>query len=71
MYKVYGNFGDSSETVLYACNDLDEAIRWSSEYVRWGDYGGFSIIEVVSHRSVEEGREAIEIHWVRTEEDYH
>lgn len=69
MYRVYGNFGDSSETVLYACQDLDEATRWASEYVRWGDYGGFSIIEVVSHCPVAEGEEAIRVHWARAEED--
>lgn len=69
MYKVYGNFGDRSEAVLYACDNLDEATQWASEYVRWGDYGGYSIIEVVSHRPVPEGYNAIKVHWARAEED--
>lgn len=47
-YTVYGDLGDSvSETILYTSDSLNDATRWAHQYVRWGDFGGYKIIEVV------------------------
>lgn len=45
-YKVYGDYGYRSECELYESDNLQEAKVWAGNYVRWGDFGGYSVIEV-------------------------
>lgn len=46
MYEVYGDYGYSSEELLAEFEDRTEAVRWADQYVRNGDLGGYSVIEV-------------------------
>jgi hypothetical protein len=45
-FKIYGDYGYQSETLLEEFDRLDDATRWLKRYVRWGNMGGFDIIEV-------------------------
>ena len=65
QYQVYGNYGYLGENLLFESNSLDHAIRWATRYVRWGDFGGYSLIDVANF--TEDG-EFIS-HWSRSEEE--
>ena len=45
-YYVYGDYGYESECELYSTNNLQEAKDFARNYTRWGDFGGYNIIEV-------------------------
>jgi len=47
MYKIYGDYGMSTENLLEEFNWLDEARSWLSNYIRWGDFGGYDNIYIV------------------------
>lgn len=44
-YKVYGDYGYTSECLLHETDDRTEAVRWADRYVLDG-FGGYSRIEV-------------------------
>ena len=44
-YKVYGNYGYTSECLLHESDDRTAAIRWTDRYVNRG-FGGYGVIEV-------------------------
>jgi hypothetical protein len=44
-YKVYGNYGYTSECLLHETDDRTGAIRWADRYVDRG-FGGYDVIEV-------------------------
>jgi len=46
MYKIYGDYGYTSETLLEEFESFDEAVYWVERYVGDGDFGGHEIIEV-------------------------
>jgi hypothetical protein len=45
-FKIYGDYGYTSETLLEEFNTRSEAIRWAEGYVESGDFGGYDVIEV-------------------------
>jgi len=45
-YYVYGDYGYNSENELYSTNNLQEAKDYLREYTRWGDMGGYAVLEV-------------------------
>lgn len=45
-YYVYGDYGYVSECELYETNSLQEARTFARRYTRWGDFGGYNVIEV-------------------------
>jgi hypothetical protein len=48
-YKVFGDYGYTSECLLEQFASRDEAIQWAERYVQAGDFGGYSLIEVAWH----------------------
>ena len=46
MYKIYGDYGYTTETLLEQFDDRVAALRWADDYVRSGDFGGYTMIEV-------------------------
>lgn len=46
-YKVYGDYGYLSETLLNEFASLHEAIVWAEMYCSDGDFGGYDRIEVL------------------------
>lgn len=45
-YRVWGDYGYVSETLLEEFQTAEEGIRWVNGYVASGDFGGYNIIEV-------------------------
>ena len=45
-YKVYGDYGYVTETLLYQSNDQSAAQRWFDGYTDDGDLGGYDIVEL-------------------------
>jgi hypothetical protein len=46
MYKIYGDYGYTTETLLEEFDTRGEALRWADRYVESGDFGGYSTIEI-------------------------
>ena len=46
MYKIYGDYGYTTETLLEEFDTRSEALRWADRYVESGDFGGYSTIEI-------------------------
>ena len=46
MFKIYGDYGYTTETLLEEFNTRSEALRWADGYVESGDFGGYSTIEI-------------------------
>lgn len=44
-YKVYGDYGYTSECLLHETDERTEAVRWADRYVTRG-FGGYNRIEV-------------------------
>ncbi len=53
MFKIYGDYGYNSETLLEQFDTVDSAVRWVERYVADGDLGGYSMIEVAVFRAEE------------------
>lgn len=47
MYKIYGDYGMSTEYLLEEFDWLQEARDWLRGYTRWGDFGGYDSIYIV------------------------
>jgi hypothetical protein len=45
-YGVFGDYGYTSQTLLFESNSVNEAIEFAEGYTRQGDMGGYNIIEV-------------------------
>lgn len=45
-FKIYGDYGYTSECLLYDTDSRNEALLWAERYVNGGDLGGYSVIEV-------------------------
>jgi hypothetical protein len=45
-YKIYGDYGYTTQNLLEEFNTRSEAIRWAEDYVEAGDFGGYDVIEV-------------------------
>jgi hypothetical protein len=45
-YGVFGDHGRGHEELLFETNSVDEAIDWADSYTRWGNFGGYDVIEV-------------------------
>lgn len=45
-YKVYGDYGYNSQTLLAEHDTLTDALNWADAYCADGDFGGYSMIEV-------------------------
>ena len=50
MYKIYGDYGYTSECLLHEADTRSEALRWADEYVEDG-FGGYNTIDVAVHLS--------------------
>jgi hypothetical protein len=50
MYKIYGDYGYTSECLLHEADTRSEALRWADEYVADG-FGGYNTIDVAVHLS--------------------
>jgi hypothetical protein len=48
MFKIYGDYGYTSETLLEEFDTRSEALRWAEGYVESGDFGGYDVIEVAT-----------------------
>ena len=46
MFKIYGDYGYTTETLLEEFDTRSEALRWADRYVESGDFGGYSTIEI-------------------------
>ena len=46
MFKIYGDYGYTSETLLEEFESYADAVRWTEGYVESGDFGGYSVIEI-------------------------
>ena len=44
--KVYGDYGYTSQCLLYETDSINAATRWAQGYIEDGDFGGYNIIEV-------------------------
>lgn len=64
-YQVYGNYGYLGECLLFESNSLNRAIAWATGYVRQGDFGGYSVIDVASFTKDGE----FVTHWTKAEEE--
>jgi hypothetical protein len=53
MYKIYGDYGYTTETLLEEFDTRSEALRWADRYVESCDFGGYDVIEVA--RFAEDG----------------
>ena len=67
-YYVYGDYGYVSENELYSTNNLQEALNFARNYTRWGDMGGYSVIEVAWFN--EDGEYIEELRIESEEEDW-
>jgi hypothetical protein len=46
MYKIYGDYAYTTETLLEQFETLSEAVRWCEGYTDAGDFGGYTVIEI-------------------------
>jgi hypothetical protein len=46
QFKIYGDYGYVSETLLEEFDSERDAVRWAQDYVDGGDFGGYVRIEV-------------------------
>jgi hypothetical protein len=45
-FYVYGDYGYASECELHSQPSAEYAKQWAEGYTRWGDMGGYDVIEV-------------------------
>jgi hypothetical protein len=45
-FKIYGDYGYTTETLLEEFDTRSEAVRWAERYVESGDFGGYTMIEI-------------------------
>ena len=48
MYKIYGDYGMSTQNFLEEFPMLEFARNWVRGYTRWGDFGGYENIYIVN-----------------------
>ena len=58
MYKIYGDYGYTTETLLEEFESYAEAKRWLDGYTDAGDFGGYTVIEIA--RFAEDGEYVVE-----------
>lgn len=46
MYKIYGDYGYTTETLLEEFESYADAVRWVDNYAASGDFGGYTVIEI-------------------------
>lgn len=63
-FKVYGDYGLTSQNLLEDFDLQSEAVRWAKQYCR-RDLGGYSSVEAVSF--TEDGE--LICHWIIREDD--
>jgi hypothetical protein len=61
VYTVYGDYGTESENILLNTEYLSDAIDFCKRYMRWGDMGGYKVIEVISLDEM--GIQLVEANW--------
>jgi len=62
VYSVYGDYGTDSECILFQSELLSDALSFGRGYIRNGDFGGYSVIEVISYDN-DMGIEVVEANW--------
>lgn len=67
MYRIYGDYGYTSETLLEQFESYADAVQWTNSYTQSGDFGGYSIIEIATfvgdEYTVERRYDADETEW--------
>ena len=58
MFKIYGDYGYTTENLLEEFDTYAEARRWVDGYTDGGDFGGYSTIEIA--RFDEDGEYVVE-----------
>ena len=61
VYTVYGDYGTDDENILFDSEYLSDAIDFCKRYMRWGDMGGYKVIEIISLDAM--GVEFVEANW--------
>lgn len=74
MYRIYGDYGYISETLLEQFDSYAEAVQWTDRYTQSGDFGGYSIIEIATFAgdeyTVERRYDADETEWYAGDDDF-
>lgn len=66
-FKIYGDYGYTSECLLEEFEDRSQALRWCDRYINSaGDFGGYSMIEIA--RFADDGEYIVVMKYRR--EDY-
>lgn len=45
-FKIYGDYGYTTENLMEEFDTYEEARRWVDGYTDGGDFGGYSVIEI-------------------------
>jgi hypothetical protein len=61
VYTVYGDYGTDGENILFDSEYFSDAIDFCKRYMRWGDMGGYKVIEIISLDAM--GVEFVEANW--------
>ena len=61
VYTVYGDKHLMGENILFDSEYLSDAIDFCKRYMRWGDMGGYKVIEIISLDAM--GVEFVEANW--------
>ena len=61
VYTVYGDYSTDDENILFVSEYLSDAIDFCKRYMRWGDMGGYKVIEIISLDAM--GVEFVEANW--------
>jgi len=61
VYIVYGDYASVGENILFDSKYLSEAINFVERYIRWGDMGGYGVIDVISIDEM--GNTTVEANW--------
>jgi hypothetical protein len=61
MYKIYGDYGYTTETLLEEFESYADAVRWAEGYVEGGDFGGYTVIEIATFAG--DGEYIVERRW--------
>jgi len=65
-YSVFGDYGYTSECLLKDGLSYAEAVRFVKGYIRWGDFGGYRVIEIARHDP--DGEYVVERGWLKSPE---
>jgi hypothetical protein len=68
MFQVYGDYGYTSQTLLKDSGSVSECTQWVERYMRDGDWGGYSVIEIARH--LPDGEYDVAMRWEKDDDTY-